>query len=192
MGYRVVTAIRTISILMVDRPTGVGLTIVPDSSFLYYCEVSGEAEVISPPAPLLPAYQITMSSRQEESRGVMAQQQTVPLASVPEWKSLSWQRCDRKRPYYSMKKAASRAREKSLASGHMLIAYTCCHCGLFHIGHPDKSQYLVHEEEMEQVKSARPPARDNRSRYLLSREQALQIDQEMAAVMGVSDGTKIE
>jgi hypothetical protein len=52
---------------------------------------------------------------------------------------------NRKVAYRSMAIAEKSARRASERAGELIIAYECCDCGRFHIGHANKSQIIVRE-----------------------------------------------
>lgn len=63
-------------------------------------------------------------------------------------------RCDGKVPYRTMPRAELAAAKKSLQLSELLIAYECCDCGRFHIGHADQSQKAARaktETELQQA-----------------------------------------
>jgi predicted RNA-binding Zn-ribbon protein involved in translation (DUF1610 family) len=66
-----------------------------------------------------------------------------------EWTPPSEKRCDRKRFYYTMHKASEVAARQSLQTGHLLIAYECPDCGAFHVGHADRSQQIIRQQQDE-------------------------------------------
>ncbi len=50
------------------------------------------------------------------------------------------QRCEGKRGYRSASQADEDAQKASKKLGALILSYECCDCGLWHIGHADKSQ----------------------------------------------------
>ncbi len=68
-----------------------------------------------------------------------------------EWTPPSEKRCDRKRFYYTMRKASDVAARQSLQTGHLLIAYECPDCGAFHVGHADRSQQIIRQRQDEKL-----------------------------------------
>jgi hypothetical protein len=52
-------------------------------------------------------------------------------------------RCDRKRPFWSARKADEAAMKATAKAGQLIVSYQCYECGLWHIGHADLSQVLV-------------------------------------------------
>lgn len=75
---------------------------------------------------------------------------------IGEWKrNLTDGRCDTKHPFPFVKMAQKAARLASQRTGHLIIAYECIDCGLYHIGHADRSQIIVRQERP--LKEPGPP-----------------------------------
>lgn len=55
-------------------------------------------------------------------------------------------RCDEKAAYRTMGKAELMAAKRSLLLSELLIAYECCDCGRYHVGHADESQKAARAE----------------------------------------------
>jgi hypothetical protein len=53
-------------------------------------------------------------------------------------------RCDRKRGFWSAKKADELAMKATAKAGQLIVSYQCYECGLWHIGHADLSDILAH------------------------------------------------
>ena len=69
------------------------------------------------------------------------------LPIIGTWTSPADRRCDCKVPYRYITTAEKAARKVSQRTGELIIAYECPDCGCFHIGHADKSQIIVREQQ---------------------------------------------
>jgi hypothetical protein len=68
-----------------------------------------------------------------------------------EWRNPAFRRCYRKAAYSTWQKAQEKAKKASIRTGDFIVAYQCCECGKFHIGHEDQSQKRIREEQLATV-----------------------------------------
>lgn len=78
-------------------------------------------------------------------------------------------RCHGKRRFHSMVLAERKAEQASLRTGDLILAYECCDCGRFHIGHADPSQTLARTPRIDhpckQCGGAIPAFKKQRARF---------------------------
>lgn len=75
--------------------------------------------------------------------------QNLSMASAGWTNPAHFQRCAGKYGFRSMAKAEREAERVSNKLGELVLAYTCCDCGLYHIGHADLSQRLARVPHVE-------------------------------------------